>query len=98
MGLCVITSNGISIHALREEGDIKPPAGKPAVIRISIHALREEGDCCHVHPPFYQGISIHALREEGDGRRAYDGAVAEYISIHALREEGDRFCGCPWRG
>ena len=36
--------SGISIHALREEGDLSsaaPPPGRPA---ISIHALREEGD------------------------------------------------------
>ena len=35
----------ISIHALREEGDI----GRPPVFEskeISIHALREEGDLC----------------------------------------------------
>ena len=33
----------ISIHALREEGDL--PAGQyPRKQRISIHALREEGD------------------------------------------------------
>ena len=33
----------ISIHALREEGDINIPAGSYAA-GISIHALREEGD------------------------------------------------------
>ena len=34
---------GISIHALREEGDAASrSAGHPS--RISIHALREEGD------------------------------------------------------
>ena len=34
----------ISIHALREEGDVErknPPSGG---LKISIHALREEGD------------------------------------------------------
>ena len=45
----------------------KPPAGKPAVIRISIHALREEGDGRYqVKRKMPDGISIHALREEGD--------------------------------
>ena len=55
----------ISIHALREEGDlvilddILPKA-------ISIHALREEGDGGGpLQRPSFQ-ISIHALREEGD--------------------------------
>ena len=35
----------ISIHALREEGDIAPRVFKPSAASISIHALREEGDC-----------------------------------------------------
>ena len=34
----------ISIHALREEGDIRGPAGHDDHLPISIHALREEGD------------------------------------------------------
>ena len=34
---------GISIHALREEGDMGVPA-KSIKLPISIHALREEGD------------------------------------------------------
>ena len=34
---------GISIHALREEGDRQPDQGRGQG-RISIHALREEGD------------------------------------------------------
>ena len=57
----------ISIHALREEGDMTVAGGRPGYFRISIHALREEGDdisrqrCSEDHP-----ISIHALREEGD--------------------------------
>ena len=33
----------ISIHALREEGDLTAPPPKPPGA-ISIHALREEGD------------------------------------------------------
>ena len=36
-------SKGISIHALREEGDTSIKA-KSMVYTISIHALREEGD------------------------------------------------------
>ena len=34
----------ISIHALREEGDLKRCNNFPVVNQISIHALREEGD------------------------------------------------------
>ena len=40
-GICL--PRPISIHALREEGDI-PKCGTLGGERISIHALREEGD------------------------------------------------------
>ena len=56
----------ISIHALREEGDLldRDPMGDDL---ISIHALREEGDSSFVcFCSNWQTISIHALREEGD--------------------------------
>jgi len=56
----------ISIHALREEGDLEARDDEYRTTHISIHALREEGD--HYRPPAHQTacISIHALREEGD--------------------------------
>ena len=57
--------DGISIHALREEGD---PGARQIVhdAEISIHALREEGDkASNLGIPAHY-ISIHALREEGD--------------------------------
>mgnify|MGYP003191763283 CR=1 FL=1 len=41
---------GISIHALREEGDRSSPASGTKTPEISIHALREEGDPCQMHP------------------------------------------------
>ena len=61
----------ISIHALREEGDLRRYCKKTKREQISIHALREEGDFlvgrCSTD---LHRISIHALREEGDrGRR-----------------------------
>ena len=56
----------ISIHALREEGDLLGKFNIDDICSISIHALREEGDsapdACHRK----HQISIHALREEGD--------------------------------
>ena len=55
----------ISIHALREEGDLDVGAGLAHSL-ISIHALREEGDRPDIRPKRPQAISIHALREEGD--------------------------------
>ena len=39
-----LTRSKISIHALREEGDGRPPCLVLLISRISIHALREEGD------------------------------------------------------
>ena len=55
----------ISIHALREEGDVST-AGLVPVDDISIHALREEGDAKQAVLSGQEKISIHALREEGD--------------------------------
>ena len=44
MGIPTKVSKGISIHALREEGDLDMVFRKKAKATISIHALREEGD------------------------------------------------------
>ena len=57
--------HGISIHALREEGDRKMRKARRRS-SISIHALREEGDPMMMTSRSEKGISIHALREEGD--------------------------------
>ena len=63
-----ISSDIISIHALREEGDSGLFMEAVRIIKISIHALREEGDQ-HCYPDYdLADISIHALREEGDSR------------------------------
>ena len=40
----LISIQPISIHALREEGDVNPTNLAAFADRISIHALREEGD------------------------------------------------------
>ena len=79
----------ISIHALREEGDVatlvmavpsghfypRPPRGGRPASPFTTHLLGL--------------ISIHALREEGDPAGCREPAHRA-ISIHALREEGDR--------
>ena len=58
--------SGISIHALRVEGDILLSFISHSN-SISIHALRVEGDCEDYAGNFWQAmISIHALRVEGD--------------------------------
>ena len=87
MGYTIQDSRWISIHALREEGDLDYSFWSK-LRRISIHALREEGDHQSGHLSARLPISIHALREEGDARiRA--AKRRRMISIHALREEGD---------
>ena len=82
----------ISIHALREEGDV---GGDPALglFGISIHALREEGDlspygAAHEHQDFYP-------RPPRGGRPDRFPPLSQTggISIHALREEGDTVSG-----
>ena len=80
--------DGISIHALREEGDeafMEISLHKT----ISIHALREEGDRLRVMSSLgtWLFLSTPSARRAtpfvfSDGRRVP-------ISIHALREEGD---------
>ena len=67
MTRCERLGKGISIHALREEGDLTTDTELRQTV-ISIHALREEGDRrSHRRGVVDQQISIHALREEGDG-------------------------------
>ena len=56
----------ISIHALREEGDVALAGVLMGIVLISIHALREEGDHWTLEQTQDVAISIHALREEGD--------------------------------
>ena len=56
----------ISIHALREEGDVSLDGLRGEAVVISIHALREEGDLSGYDMFKQYNISIHALREEGD--------------------------------
>ena len=78
----------ISIHALREEGDLMW-YHHPPIRPISIHALREEGDSV----PYKDYAKIIAFLSTPSARRATfetTGLRPETdISIHALREEGD---------
>ena len=64
-------NNGISIHALCEEGDFKRFYNDTYKV-ISIHALCEEGDQDFTEAPHTLAISIHALREEGDSSQIWE--------------------------
>ena len=79
---------GISIHALREEGDhFRLDAVQE--LDISIHALREEGDM----PVPFLFCFTQLFLSTPSARRATHPALRRdrilRISIHALREEGD---------
>ena len=84
---------GISIHALREEGDITVliPNTYSKTFLSTPSARRATDDLIQID--FRDQISIHALREEGD-RWKNQGSRGGFISIHALREEGDS-CALP---
>ena len=73
------SSMSISIHALREEGDLAAICSTAPRFTISIHALREEGDVTLRYAVWGFFISIHALREEGDRCFACCGYIIAYF-------------------
>ena len=76
----------ISIHALREEGDLADATSCKVSCEISIHALREEGDAGALGTAYASNISIHALREEGDDKvSALLSEYAEFLSTPSAR-------------
>ena len=81
---------GISIHALRVEGDFPRPRRSGAAC-ISIHALRVEGDSpaasFRTCPPEFLSTPSGWRATVGLVKRSHD----VKISIHALRVEGDEF-------
>ena len=82
-------SQTISIHALREEGDLANLGEQAVLNQISIHALREEGDSDYQTAEHLEQIFLSTP----SARRATKQIVRAFffllISIHALREEGD---------
>ncbi len=79
----------ISIHALREEGDIQDSCNAIDAGNFYPRPPRGGRRPYHTHLREKRGISIHALREEGDGLGTGVDFTGDRISIHALREEGD---------
>ena len=86
----------ISIHALREEGDLEITQRVRLKLQfLSTPSARRATDGLrHALPG--RSISIHALREEGD-QRGQRPLLRVRISIHALREEGDTAPPCSRR-
>ena len=82
-------SQPISIHALREEGDLFRNRQELHQL-ISIHALREEGDVNAYRENKRLMISIHALREEGDvNNRCF---LADWVYFYPRPPRGGRPC------
>ena len=80
--------HSISIHALREEGDLER-ANHIRRINLFLSTPSARRATEELNGLISAAlISIHALREEGDVYRVR-GADDVRISIHALREEGD---------
>ena len=78
----------ISIHALREEGDVTARC-QVVVLVISIHALREEGDSSDPRQQKAAGLFLSTPSARRATVQAVVDALHKLISIHALREEGD---------
>ena len=80
---------GISIHALREEGDLYLRMERTAREEfLSTPSARRATKIIYFSLTD-RSISIHALREEGDNMTSTTYSAIPGISIHALREEGD---------
>mgnify|MGYP006914560800 CR=1 FL=1 len=79
----------ISIHALREEGDLRELVGNIKEPEFQSTPSARRATAAFEAGYGFMPISIHALREEGDVLWPVHIQLAEVISIHALREEGD---------
>ena len=79
----------ISIHALREEGDLDVLFAAQQVEVISIHALREEGDPVVLRVRLRHSVFLSTPSARRATGRHGNFLCAQLISIHALREEGD---------
>ena len=78
----------ISIHALREEGDLLTDFCDYHKL-ISIHALREEGDATDGAITSQRNDFNPRPPRGGRRCRTWRSCLKSTISIHALREEGD---------
>ena len=76
---------GISIHALREEGDVNRKA-RMLVVCISIHALREEGDLIRVIiDTFALGFLSTPSARRATYHKGFDQTKCEFLSTPSAR-------------
>ena len=87
----IFMNTQISIHALREEGDVEVSDGKGSTSLFLSTPSARRATRARAAVAVQLGISIHALREEGDMLCVIISNMTTRISIHALREEGDTF-------
>ena len=85
----IFMNTQISIHALREEGDVEVSDGKGSTSLFLSTPSARRATRARAAVAVQLGISIHALREEGDMLCVIISNMTTRISIHALREEGD---------
>ena len=79
----------ISIHALREEGDVSVNGFTHILVLFLSTPSARRATVWPSKSALPRVISIHALREEGDNQCVVIIIIRMRISIHALREEGD---------
>ena len=64
--MCSVYFFKISIHALREEGDLREPPPQTAPSQFLSTPSARRATAVHGPEDLVDTISIHALREEGD--------------------------------
>ena len=69
----------ISIHALREEGDVSSHGSASQLFTFLSTPSARRATCIYCRATKFHGISIHALREEGDTRGNND--VKPYLKF-----------------
>ena len=88
----------ISIHALREEGDLSPCAALLLRLEFLSTPSARRATFQHRYQERVTLISIHALREEGD---ALDYAAkikhAQFLSTPSARRATWKSCSSVWR-
>ena len=88
-GRCYCNTCGISIHSLREEGDVNFHPSVALSSHISIHSLREEGDLNKHKPPDSLQIfqSTPSVRRETCNGQSLNITLSEFQSTPSVRRE-----------
>ena len=83
---CLVYAIVISIHALREEGDMVTAAfGSAHILFLSTPSARRATWYNYINKSTRPIISIHALREEGDSKNRDKISIFKQIIQHSAR-------------